>query len=696
MKETLHLKLWQFIIVTCFILSPKLEAQVDYDWGNAIGSKSNEYATAIAVDNNNDVIIAGDLSDTIYFNPATGNPYEYGVAAPDMFIAKYSSTGSCLWSIKVEAVKNPPMPMYVEDLAVDANNNVYVTGFFAGTADFDPSSNSDSVSAVGTFSAFVAKYSSTGAYQWAFSIGGPIVDFGRSIAIDNNGDVIIGGYVFFTADFDPSPSGTYNLSTYGNSPDMYLAKYSSSGALIWAGHAGSHSTMDEISEISIDNANNIYVTGTFGDTANFDLQGGTYDVVSTGSQDAFVAKYNANGVLQWVKSYGGSGNDAGTGIEVDNAGNIFASGYIADTTTFSTTFGNEIINTKGSDDCVLIKYDNNGNAKWVTSFGGIDEDRPTNISLDSNSNIYLGGYFSADIDFLSPKISALTKTSAGMKDGFVASFDSAGAYAWGRIMGGASNDEIRDIAIKGNSLYTTGYFNTTADLDISASSNIANSVGGSNDDIFVVKYDLVCTGSAFFPANKTLCNGSSYVFGSQNISTSGMYQEVFTTGNGCDSIVDLTVDTDSIYATATLNSIELYADTVQGATYQWVDCTSGQAIPNATSWMFTASQNGSYSVVVSNGACSDTSTCKTVTEVGMYQNTQPRVTVYPNPSNGTFTIVSPSRCAYYITNTAGQRIGQGSLDKGENRIKLNTLPRGFYIIVSEEGQFAPEVIQIEH
>jgi hypothetical protein len=241
-------------------------------------------------------------------------------------------------------------------IVVDANGNSYVTGSFGGTADFDPGPNTANLIFNGGFyDIFVAKYDANGNYVWAIAIGGAGSENGQSIAVDTLGNVYITGLFNGTVDFDPGP-GTMSLTATGNNADLYIAKYDTDGNYIWAKSlAGADNVNGEF--ITLDTYGNIYITGAFQNTADFDPGQGTASLTATGNFDIFVAKYAPDGNYIWAKNMGGSGIDRGLSTTVDASGNVYTTGFFNGTADFDPGTGVANLTSKGSSDIFISKLD---------------------------------------------------------------------------------------------------------------------------------------------------------------------------------------------------------------------------------------------------------------------------------------------------------------------------------------------------
>jgi hypothetical protein len=180
---------------------------------------------------------------------------------------------------------------------VDASENIYITGGFEETVDFDPSASTASLTSasVSAQDIYVAKYDSSGAYQWAFQAGGATVvdDHAFDIDVTPAGDVYICGEVWGPADFDPS-TGSATIST--SNDQIFFARYDNSGNFVWVfevGATGSNGSADNGFGVHAAGTGTVYVTGDFNGTADFDPSAGSATLTSSGG-DAFVAAYGAS------------------------------------------------------------------------------------------------------------------------------------------------------------------------------------------------------------------------------------------------------------------------------------------------------------------------------------------------------------------------------------------------------------------
>ena len=345
------------------------------------------------------------------------------------------ANGNWLWATKAGGSGDDES----SGIAIDDNGNSYMTGTFVGTANF----GSYSLTSFGYKDIFIAKMDTTGNWLWATKAGGSYWDQGYGIAIDDNGNSYVTGRFHYTATF-----GSYSLTSSGEN-DIFVAKMDANGNWLWATKAGG-SSYDYGHSIAIDDNGNSYVTGEFVGTATF----GSYSLTSSGINDIFVAKMDATGNWLWATKAGGSGNDYGYDIAIDDNGNSYVTGQFWS----NATFGSYSLVTSGYYDIFVAKMDTTGNWLWATKAGGSSADYGHSIAIDDNGNSYVTGEFVGTATFGSYVI-----YSSGNLDIFVAKMDANGNWLWATKAGGSNFDQGYGIAIDDyTNSYVTGYFGGTA------------------------------------------------------------------------------------------------------------------------------------------------------------------------------------------------------------------------------------------
>lgn len=266
-------------------------------------------------------------------------------------------------------------------------------------------------------------------HAWSLGAGSLGTDIGFGVAIDASRNIVTTGYYRGTIDFGGGPIAPAGFT------DIYVAKYSSTGAHLWSyGFGGVGNDMGL--SIATDAFDNVFVSGFFSDTLSF----GGAQLVSTGSDNLFIAKFSPSGVHLWSHGFGGpaDGGPAGGGwLAVDQSGSVVVGGGFAGTVDFG---GGPLVSV-GPYDVYLAKFDPTGAHLWSQRFGGSGIDFGNRIAIDGLDNVVIVGYFEASVNF-----GGALFTSAGDRDIFVAKYDSGGVHQWSRSFGGAGADQATAVA----------------------------------------------------------------------------------------------------------------------------------------------------------------------------------------------------------------------------------------------------------
>jgi hypothetical protein len=266
-------------------------------------------------------------------------------------------------------------------IASYADGRVIVTGTFHETVNFGGSS----LTTAGNGDLFVAAFDATGAHLWSKRTGGNADDSGTAVAIDGNGDILLTGSGFGSADFGGGP-----LQGVGG---VFIVKLASDGSHIWSQRVGSAGSDGGLA-IAADPSGNILVAGEFSQTADF----GGGPLTSAGATDAFVAKYGSDGSFRWAKRFGGPGFDHAR-VVTDGAGNVLVTGRFRGTTDFG---GGPVTSSRpelGWTDAFIAKYSPAGGLHWAKVFGDIDsDDVGSGIVADAAGNPILTGSFHDVVD----------------------------------------------------------------------------------------------------------------------------------------------------------------------------------------------------------------------------------------------------------------------------------------------------------
>jgi hypothetical protein len=367
------------------------------------------------------------------------------------------------------------------DMILDAKGNIFLTGNFQNAVDFDPDNDVHILSSAGDDDIFISKTSPSGEVFWAKRIGGQDADHVNSIAMDLEGNVIVTGSFQGTADFDPGPN-IFPLSA-GVDGDAFIAKLDENGDFLWAIKITGDG-FNEIRSVKTDATNNIFVTGLFEETADFDPTDGVSLHTSKGLEDIFLAKYNPEGKLIWMQGIGGPGSDAGRGVTVTLTGHVWVSGHFSESVDFNPKPDDATLTAQGLDDIFVATYTSQGDYIRALRIGGNENDEVNGMHMDVSGNILLTGMFRGVVDF-NPSTFTAFLGSMGGDDGFVVKLSPSGTYVWARSFGGLDNDKGIDLSADhhGNIL-VSGYFTGYADFYSGTADSWAQATG--QEDIFVL------------------------------------------------------------------------------------------------------------------------------------------------------------------------------------------------------------------
>ena len=304
--------------------------------------------------------------------------------------------------------------------------------------------------------------------QWVHTIESEGFNECLDLNTDNQGNIYITGQIEFLSKFDDG----YLLESAGIH-DIFLAKYDSSGNRLWARRAGARLGGEKGHSIAVDGMGNVYITGEIDDTSYFD----TLRVIARPSNNTFVAKYDKDGNILWVKHFEADAmNTRGYAIDVDAQGNVYACGATQNNVYFN---GNLLLTTHGDYDAFVYKLDSQGNLIWIKQIGGSDSDKAYGIAVSGNT-VYVTGYYAGNIQF----DGGVSLNGFGGTDFFIAKYDTSGNIQWAKRGGGTGYERGYDITINVNgNIVCTGEFGGIATFG----SDVLHSNG--NQDMFVVAYN---------------------------------------------------------------------------------------------------------------------------------------------------------------------------------------------------------------
>ena len=484
-------------------------------------------------------------------------------------------------------------------VSLDASGNVYSTGLFGGTVDFDPGPGQVMLTTING-SGFISKVDKNRNFIWVKQIDGNFIK-PLSIKIDASGNVIILGFYYLVIDLDPGPAIVSGSSTN----NLFLIKLDAAGNFILGRTFVNSSEPNNRFCLGLDPADNIYITGVYDVSADFDPGPGIYKLPIVGFDDIFILKLDPNANFLWAKGVGSNSlyNDESNAIAVDAIGNVYITGVFGFDCDFDPGPGVFKITSPGVTPYVL-KLNANGDFVWAKHFAPITSNSDgvgNGIAVDQIGNVFVGGSFEGGVLDFDPGPGLYPLTSYNnFYDAFLCKLDVSGNLLWAKSAGGSFQDGIDAITLDGSGkVYAVGSFYNTVDFDpgiginnlTSAGQNDvfilklntqgdfewAKNVGGigvdqrvsmtvdatgsvytlgsfeatadmdpnvgvfnlsalGGEDIFLLKLSR-CTNSTFHTINASVCN--NYILNNQTYISSGTYTQTIPNTDGCDSIITL-------------------------------------------------------------------------------------------------------------------------------------------------------------
>ncbi len=376
MKQTI-----QLLLGFLFLVNPFIADAQSYIWARSTESLLNYHqAKSIAVDDSGNVYAAGNYFEFISFKDTslqskTWNP----------FLTKYNSRGEILWVKSVKSVEDQPQA-YVDDIYCDSKGFVYLTGYYEGNVHLG------NFALTGDYlheSCFIAKCDNKGNFLWVRNAvetdretykHGLVRGYG--ISGDNKGNIFVTGGFTGTVSFD-----NYSVTSSG-ARDIFVAKYNENGIVQWVSKAGGLFE-DTGNDITVDSLGNSYVIGSCGYTSrgrvNTEALFDTISIPVSYNGDCFIAKYNPQGKVVWVKYSTSSGKVHGNEITFDGHNNLYVCGDFY----YSVRFDNILLSSSSMDNFFICRYDTDGQIDWAkqTDVKHIASDHTSHVYLFSSENM---------------------------------------------------------------------------------------------------------------------------------------------------------------------------------------------------------------------------------------------------------------------------------------------------------------------
>lgn len=508
-------------------------------WVSKVGSTAADIAYAIAVDSTDSVYITGQGGSNVTVKAYNFDESEFGTSISnlggnDVFLVKYNSTGTVQWMTRLATNTNDSG----RSLAIDSSNNICLAGQFTGTSNSIYGQSTSLFSVIpnsGDMDVFIVKYNTNGAPQWTARIisAGGSLDRGWAVASDSDGNVyatsqVPGVITAYNADGTPFATTLTSIGSF----EVVLVKYNSSGVIQWITRIASNND-DAGYGISTDSSGNIYITGHFIGSSmiayNADGSQLATTLPITGDYDAFIAKYNTNGIAQWIARIASGGADKGLGITTDASGNVYATGLCAgssgttisaySSTTPSTPFATTITNV-GAGDAFVVKFNSSGIVQWLTQIASTTQDLGYSIAADASGNVYVGGLKNSGTGSITAynfdgSPFATTLSNLGGNESFLVKYNTTGTVQWiTRVVGTNGIEQTSGVAVDSSgNVYVCGNmpYSGTATFLYNSDGSQSTSVSLVLSWVFIAKYNS--SGFVQWAAGVESINGSGSLSG---------------------------------------------------------------------------------------------------------------------------------------------------------------------------------------
>jgi len=493
------------------IIDPVVRLWGTYYGGN--GGAGNDFGNSCIVDNLNNVYLAGSTEHNSGTIIATVGSHQstFG-GATDAFLVKFNSSGSRQWGTYYGGSGDDR----AFACTIDASGNVFIAGRTNSSGvGIISTAGSHQTTIGGGDDAFLVKFNTSGIRLWGTYYGGTGNDEGRSCSTDASGNVYLAGHTLSNISTVIATTGAHQ-STIGGSLDAFLVKFNASGVRQWGTYYGGTAS-DRGNCCITDASGNVFLGGETSSNSGTEIATGLSHQASFGGgifNDAFLVKFNSNGVRQWGTYYGGNAFDAGYSCATDATGNVYFAGRTnSNTGTVIATPGAHQSALGGSSNAFLVKFNSGGVRQWGTYYGGNGEIGNSCLT-DANGNIYLAGR----TDCLTSSIVATPGShqinfGGNSEDAFLVKFNSSGIRQWGTYYGGNGDESAFSCsADNSGNIYLAGSSSSTTGTVIATPSSHQPNHGGPQYDAFLVKFKDCPTIGASVNANTPLCQNSTLNF----------------------------------------------------------------------------------------------------------------------------------------------------------------------------------------
>jgi uncharacterized delta-60 repeat protein len=435
-------------------------------WAKNVGVASNYGSSSgITALSDNSIVVTGPFYGSASFGQGEPNQTDLNADLLDNFIARYNPDGTLSW---VKGAGGASEYYDACGITMLSDNSIVVTGLFQGSATFGQyEPNQTVLTSDSCHDIFVARYNPNGTLAWVKGAGGVTDDDGNAITALSDDSTVVTGFFNGSAIFGPGESNQTTLTSAG-SGDIFIARYNPDGTLAWAKRAGG--IADDVGKAIITLLDNsIVVTGSFTESAKFGPSESNQTILtSAGGEDIFIARYNPDGALTWVKRAGGASTyDWGYGITALSDSSIVVTGLFEGSVTFGPGELNQTALTSAGDiDIFIARYNQDGTLAWAKRAGGASYDRGNGITTLSDNTTVVTGEYCGPAIFGSgePNQTVLTTVDSNYINAFIARYNVDGTLAYAKHAGGSQCSSFSSgiTTLSDNSSVVIGFFQGSA------------------------------------------------------------------------------------------------------------------------------------------------------------------------------------------------------------------------------------------
>lgn len=468
----------KFIYFLFFLhFSPVSYSQISptLDWGFSLSATENQRYSKIIKDTNGDFLVFGNYNGTVDFNPNGTSDIHSGTIT-NSFIQKVDNAGNVLWTKHLEA---NGLMVQINDAFLDGNNNIFITGVFQGTVDFNPGIAVNNLLA-DALDAFILKLDANGDFIFVKQITGDNGQYGLAITAGSNGEIYVAGRSnAFATDYDPGPSTFIPVGIALE--HTYLLSLSPLGDFNWVKTIWANLIIPE--DIAIDSNGDIVLGGTFSGTGDFDPNAGINNMQAF-NNDGFLASYSSAGNFNWSRKIGGTVADALHSMQI--VGNeIYSCGKFGSTVDFGNSQTGSVVTASGSSDGFVLKTDLNGNFIKVLQIGGSETDIANALYVENNSLVVCGEFMNTvNFDPLNSNTSLTSTAMIFSWNNFVLGLDTDLLFEWVGKVGSNGNDYLNDVTLSPTGPVVVGEYVNNCDIDPSATNVTLTHLGLGDAMIF--------------------------------------------------------------------------------------------------------------------------------------------------------------------------------------------------------------------